>query len=113
MGDVLTPDDHALQHPEMSELKPEEIKEKEKLDAMIKIISKPTKEPVRAVSHQKRVQYQAPLPKRRPPKHDMMLDNGLFFINANIDDQELDRVAMAQRPMSAVQSNQASKPPRI
>jgi hypothetical protein len=54
LGEVLTPDDHALQHPENSELKPEEIKEKEKLDAMIKIISKP-KDPVRAVSHQKRV----------------------------------------------------------
>lgn len=55
MGDVLTPDDHALQHPDNSELKPEEIKEKEKLDAMIKILSKPTKDLVRAVSHQKRV----------------------------------------------------------
>lgn len=111
MGDVLTPDDHALLHPKNFELKPEEIKEKEKLDAMIKIISKP-KDLVRAVSHQKRVQYQAPLPKRRPPKHDMMLDNGLFFINANIDGQEVERIAMAQRPMSAVQSNQTGRPPR-
>jgi hypothetical protein len=32
----------------------------------------------------------------------MMLENGLFFINANIDGPELDRIAMAQRPMSAV-----------
>jgi hypothetical protein len=51
---------------------------------------------VRAVSYQKQVQYQAPLPKRMPPKHDMILDIGLFFINANIENQELDRIAMGR-----------------